>query len=343
MYGVLVQGIIVLISALLNGSYVRFVGFLDACRPLLLFLIFVVGAYVGSFSIQIVRRALLVACGVILIGQGLVVSAQLAGLRVFSLIYSEEKLAGLDSTFRVVGTMSNPNAFAWLVCSISLLFFAMRRGLLGWLVLTFGMLLILLSGSRSILLLFLPVIIAFVFLSNHFQDRKLNWSKVAIVVGLLFGVGVSVLFYFRDSFLYLWELRELFATRSLGTIGSFAKRFILWEVVTEYFVTREAQWKWFIGLGPREELRTLDNDYLFVFFKYGAIGLVTHFFVLFTLGLTFLKSRFTDLGMYGFVLLGMAIVMGLQSETMAGWLHPLLIFYFSGICVGVGRREGEQG
>jgi len=325
------------ISMLANHSMIR--SPLELMRPILLFGLVLAGTSLCRFKNGTIAKAFAGAGVFLVFAQITVGVAQLLNVPIFNSIYSSDKTRGLEALFfRVTGTIGNPNAFAWFLIQSSFLTICFSKWRLRWLILVpvfFG---ILISGSRSNLIVF-PIAIAVMKLA---QLRSLSIGRI---LGLLLAtifvfvclVGVVILF--PRYFSYLSELLKIAETGSLDSVTTFALRLKLWASRFAIFNSSMADHKWILGLGTTEDFRVLDNDYLYIFFKYGILGLVTHLLSIATMIYVFMKCSSLSLRTYGLQYIVCAIALGFQADTMGGWFFPLIPFYLLGLAL-IKEREG---
>lgn len=324
------------VSFSLNALAIRSTALLELLRPVV-FAVFLVYAYLvaRTYDGGSLRRGLLFAAIVILLGQTVIVATQLLGLGIFDSLYSAEKTRPFGSLVRATGSMANPNVFGWVVAQASVIAFlcASRSR---WLWLGLGALLILLSGSRTLLLLF-PFMVA---LTLVWRDETAGWTRLAVGATLAaLAMVLTVWFVLRASAYlpYLGQLRELLVVGSLESVPSIAKRLEHWQTTFGEF-SRGGWQAMLFGLGSRQSLRVLDNDYLYVLFRLGTLGLLLHLALIVYLARLFRSAPRDPATVVGRQYLVSSLVLGFVFETLGGWFFPLLLYFFLGLSMGSGRR-----
>ncbi len=318
------------ISMALNISQVRSV--LEVIRPIFLMFVFLCGFMVGRFSSLDIRRALVLCSGTLIVVEIAVCISQYFGLSFFEAIYSTEKARLIiGPNTRITGTFANPNTFAWYTTQLFLLLVAFSSNSKKWLFLVPVGTLLLLSGSRSNLLIF-PVCLGIYIILRQKGASVLSKVVRSCLAALLLIATLALAIVFAPSKLnYLYELFSVFDSGTLSSVHTVALRFLLWETRWEIFSNASESWKWFVGLGPIEAFRVLDNDFLYILLKQGLFGLAIHLIFYFVI-LWSLFRRYVP-GLSYFVIqhvLG-ALLLGLQADTLGGWFFPILPIYFFGI------------
>lgn len=323
-------------SFLFNSQYLRTTAIFELARPVLLTIFLLYGYYVsliGNYTSM--RKGLLKAAYFILIGQAIVGLSQALGFDFFNSIYSAEKSFEFGSLVRITGSLGNPNIYAWIVsqASIIILLLSAKKSKYLWVLL--GASLIVISGSRSLFILF-PLMIIFSSRVNLFQEKKRkSWQKLLLgVVIIVASVGIVV--HFADLFPYLSQISEISDTGSLESVNSINSRLELWEFLYQEF-TSEYEFRWLFGLGSREIIRIADNDYIYVFFRIGFIGFLVHLSIVYQAFKVFAKSN-DNIGILGKEYLLFSLIFGLVSDTISGWFFPLFLFFFLGITIGLTRK-----
>lgn len=328
-------------SFLVNASSLRTTALLELVKPLLFAIFLVSGYYIArAYGDESIRRGLLVGARLILVGQLIIAIVQILGIGSVGILYTEEKVAQLGTQLRATGTMGNPNQFAWVVTQAVVILYAFdRKRALPWLLA--GVLLVLGSGSRSMLLVF-PFAIA---VTDILQSAG-NWRRYvrAIVMGTLTLVGLlACVLWFADVFPYLAQLRRLLEFESLTSIHSFAARVTKWQHLSDTFFREGGPVTWLFGLGSTESTRLLENGYLYVFFRVGIVGFVVHWAAFLAAVVVLHNARRQVVALVGIQYFISSLPVDLVREALGGWNYPLLFFFYVGLAVGVTHfRAGSQ-
>lgn len=312
----------------------------EILKPAVFMTIFTFAANVNlEFSIPEIKRTLVLAAKIIVLGQLIVVIDQLFDINFFSLFYDYGKESDTEELYtflRSTGTLQNPNYFAWVIvqCAVVIQVFENKGNRLLWLFLS--LLLVLLSGSKSILVAFFISMILVSWLKGGrvvFNRQNLYW--------LIFSIGLALIVYnFIVTFPDVFPRLQILIALLTGEDTSGGGRYKIWERAYAYFLMNEqGVASWVFGLGPIEMFRTLDNGYLYMFFRYGIIGLLLHISILLYLLVKFFAFYDRALGglVVQFVLVGM--LLETQAEALAGWQHPILLYFYAGLSVSYLYRK----
>ena len=198
------------------------------------------------------------------------------------------------------------------------------------LLLAVGLSLILVAGSRISFLLF-PVGVFLVYL---FSLRRLRSTHVAFLLVsasfLLAGMG-SVVYLFREEFRYLADLGQLYGTSDLTALNAVRLRLDAWGTRWALFDGVPGVSKWLIGIGPWPIMRVADNDYLYMFIRYGAVGIAFNLLLVALLWHIFSSVRDSAVAIIGKEYLLLGLVYGVAYEMLSSWSYPLLLFFLAGV------------
>lgn len=329
----LLYGVTTGVSFFFNASELRGSAPIELFKPVLFGIFLLYGYLVAERgSERAVERGLLVAATLVLLGQTVVASTQLVGVPVFGILYNEDKSRAIGGLLRATGTLSNPNAFAWMVTQASVIVSLLARGRTrGWL-LALGTLLVLVSGSRTLLVLFPFMLVAAQVMRNPTSlGTYVRYAGVAAGLLLLFA---GVIYFLGDYFPYLAQIQLVVSSGSLASVSSFAIRLRMWESGIDEFV--RAGWSaWLIGVGSRPSTAVLDSDYLYVFIRLGALGMLTHLAVIGAAAVRFLRSRHRPVAVIGGEYLLFGLIFGIVAESLASWHLPLVLFALVGLTMGL--------
>lgn len=326
-------GVVTGASFLLNSAELRGSAPAELFKPLV-YAIFLIYSYsvARTVSRQAVVRGLLWAALIILAGQAFLGLTQAMGASVFHPVYDSSKSHPFGRLMRVTGSLANPNSFAWMVAHAAVIISLVhpRRTRMLWLAL--ATLLVLLSGSRTLLLLFPFMIVTAQILRNPTNLRVYARYLTFVVVVLAFFAGV--IFYLRTYFPYLAQLASIASSGSLTSVNSFALRLDIWARAYEEFSDGGIMALVF-GLGARQSMAIMDNDFLYVLFRLGIVGAVVHFAMILTVLGAFLRERSEPVGVLGAVYVLFALAFGMLVETTASWHVPLIMFALLGTLIGM--------
>jgi len=77
-----------------------------------------------------------------------------------------------------------------------------------------------------------------------------------------------------------------------------------------------------------------DNDYLYVIWHFGIIGLLMYIMIYIVLFFQSFKSCNNKLKSIGVTCFLILVMLGFLSETLVGWIQSLTTMYFIGIAIG---------
>lgn len=333
----LVLNICVAVSFFLNVPQLRLGALAELFRPGVFMIFLLYGFYAAGVEEPTeVDAGLLFAAKLVLIGEAVIASTQLLDVPVFDLIYSSEKARPLGSLVRVTGSMGNPNSFGWVVAQAAVITVLLAERPVRWLML--GLFLIFSSGSRTLLLLF-PFMIALAGIWRRGGRKQDFLLGGAAAFGGAAGMVILALAA-SDLLPYLGQLRALVLSGSLESVSSVAKRLLTWTTGYREFTTGGPV-VWLFGLGSRQETRVLDNDYLYVLFRLGAIGFAVHLSIM-IYAAYHLSRRVDAVSRIGLQYLLFGLVLGIVAETLGGWNHPLLLYFLLGAVLRLGASEDER-
>ncbi len=323
------------VSFIVNAPELRGSAPFELVRPLLFGVFLLYGYLVGSrVETSAIHRGLLWAAGAVLLGQAVVAATQLVGLSPFGILYEDDKSRPIGMLLRATGTLANPNAFAWMVAQSAVVISILGRGSWRWAWLALATVLMLVSGSRTLLLLF-PLMLATAEVLRDPTNLRtyLRYGAVAAVLLLLFA---GVILYLGEYFPYLAQLSTVLSSGSLASVNSFAIRLGMWESRLAEFSAGGAI-AWVVGLGSRPSTAVLDSDFLYVFVRLGVLGVLVHYTMIVAAATGFLRSRRAPVAIIGLEYLLFGLVFGLVAETLASWHLPLVLFALLGLVIGSGR------
>lgn len=315
-------------SLLLNFGIVGSSGFLT--RPIcwLAVCLFSYISLVGSSKVDS-KLIANYACKAILFIQCGIGLLQLYSNQFFDLIWCGDK----TSVLRITGSLFNPNNFALVINIIFSYIYLFENRKRYRLFFSFiALFLILLSGSRTNLIIF-PIItfVAFV-LTKKIGLRSLGKGLFLLIIILIF-LGY-VLNEFSEKFYYAATMLEIFQKDGIEKIGGLTSRFSMWE--NAYRLIEKENWPNFLfGIGDANRPIVIDNDYVYSFCKFGLIGLSFHLFSLFLFLFIGFKNSKNIFGKW-LVCITLAIsIQGLTAESFNTWLYSTLVFFVVGSSIGL--------
>lgn len=328
------------ISFLVNASELRGSAPVELFKPGIYAVFLAYGYAVGRLaSPAAITRGLVWSALLILAGQALLGVTQVLGAPVFHLLYNAEKSYPFGRLMRVTGSLANPNAFAWMVAQAAVLVSLLHRSRTRFLWIGLATLLVLVSGSRTLLLLF-PFMIVTAQILRDPTNLRTYLRYGAIGAGIL-ALFIAVIVYLASYFPYLAQLGTIASSGSLSSVNSFALRLDIWSRGYEEFAAGGTTALIF-GLGARPSMAILDNDFLYVLFRLGIVGALVHFGLIAAALFVFLRARAHPVGVFGAQYVLFALIFGILSETTASWHLPLILFAVLGMVVGARMRKSLE-
>jgi len=319
------------LSQLLNSSHLYVTGTARIVRPFLYMMFVAYGYKIGvSKSHDTITKSILWAAYVVLAGQIIVGLTQFLGIRVFDLVYTSSKSSPYYGLLRLTGTLGNPNFFGWVMLQVVVVISLLNKRRSAYFLIIVGSVMAVTSGSRTATLILPFVLVLTESLRRSPRVKIFRLAGLAIVVGV---VSVAIFVAVAQYLPYVGSIRQIFLTGSLTAIGSLNARFIHWEMVAEIF-QRSDTWVWLFGLSDRPFTQTLDNDYLYVLFRNGVVGLLVHLSLVFHILKFCYRRRESEIAQICIIYTLSALAMGTVAETLAGWLIPTWLFYLVGITIG---------
>ncbi|WP_018708366.1 hypothetical protein [Siminovitchia fordii] len=330
------------LSILSNANDLSFNSFTHIFKPIF-FIVILFSSYHFSnlFTLKELERHLLNVAYFLLFVQIIVGVTQLFGITTFSPLYSMDKTRPLGALVRIAGTMYNPNLFAWVIIQIAVIIMLFEDKKVKKLIFIFlSAVLVLLSGSRSLLILF-PVVLLFCKFFLEIKSLKLalfRFPKYIIILLSSFLLVYWFLIKYGSYFPYLNQLLLILETKSLSSVNSFDFRTIMWEDALSVAKSKGLIFSLIFGIGPGI-INVLDNDYLYGIINYGLIySLVTLIFYL-GASIYFLKSPHIKIKVLGIQYVFFSLLLGYQSDTLNGWNYPVFFMYFLGICLSLLKQN----
>ena len=219
-------------------------------------IIFIFAANVNlKFSIPEIKNTLILAAKLIIFGELIVVIDQVLNIDFFSLFYDYGKESSTDDAYtflRSTGTLGNPNYFAWVIlqCGVVIQAFSRKGNRYLWLFLALFM--ILLSGSKSMVVAFPISMLVISWLKGErvlFNRQNLYW--------LLFAVSLAIIVYnFVNIYPHVFPRFKVLIALLTGEDTSGGGRFEIWERAYAYFLMKEqGVLSWGLGWGRLKCLR----------------------------------------------------------------------------------------
>jgi len=295
-------------------------------------LAYVVGSWASSpVTLTAKIRPLVIA--MLMLQTGVAIT-QALGLGVLDAVYSADKVSPLGGALRITGTIGNPNLFAYHIL-LAISFLAAHsnsnRGAFSWL--AFGLLLVLLSGSRTVLLLYPPAAMVIVRLRS--RDSLLALLKLMLPVVATLAVGGYLVFMlYAEYFPYIGQLVSLFAAGEVLGFRAFALRIAHWSSVwSEIGSGNIGQWLFGRFDGTRFG-GAIDNDLLFILWRQGLVGLLSTltWYMLAIATIHRICCRVTRKLLY--LWLVVIIFFSIMFESIAGWWIPFIIMMVMGLYLG---------
>lgn len=314
-------------------------------KPFYFAVIFLFGIFAARLNDEKgIIKGLLTASYIILLVQLITGIAQLMDLSIFDIIYSGEKSRPFGRLMRLVGTTGNPNTFGWIVIqsAVIIALFEVKK-FRKWLWLGIAIVLLVFSGSRSMLLMFPVILIGTVLLETR-KNLKFYFMKFPVLIAILlfcFYVLVQFLEKYQDVFPYLGQLLSILNSGSLESVNSFSMRTTAWEGTMQDFTNQESLFTYLFGLGAGT-YGDIDNAYLYALTNTGLFGLIITLGIFVYLLFIFKKVKNIKIKVLGYQYIIFSLILGLQADTISGWTYPTFALFYTGIAIVIIEKQRKQ-
>lgn len=238
----------------------------------------------------------------------------------FSQIWTSAETRGLDSYVRVTGSMVNPIPFSFFISYLVLIIIAREGPERNLLWVSLGGLLVMLSGTRSLILVF-PILIAFwYYLENNNSLFKRLFNTVICAFFLYFCIFIF-LYLFKGYLTYSAELLSIFGINNYPAndlyqhdeLRTYGYRVLSWNATLMDFFSRDLFSMIFGKSGPYTS--SAHHDLLYMLTRYGILGLVIYLFLnLYLLELAY-KNRDKSEGRLMYLSVLMILVVGMANTV----------------------------
>jgi O-antigen ligase len=332
------------ISILYNFKQLSFNAIPHLFKPIL-FLIVLGFGYVIALKIDYsnIIKGLLKGAYIILFAQIIVGLTQLLDLPIFSFLYDDSKSYPIWKLVRTTGTLTNPNVFGWFITQMIVIIYLFennKRKKWAWVFI--GLILMVLSGSRSVLLVF-PLVFVLIELFRTKIDKRFFTFKLPIfITGLIISLFLAyqAILKFGHFFPYLRQLLLIIRSGSLSSVSSFSLRTEMWENALTKISEKDSLWTWIFGLGPGS-ISILDKDLLYSLVNYGLIGTILMIVLYGTIAFCFIRLKDKTFSILGIQYIIFSFIIGYQVETLSGWNYPMLIMFYTGIALVLLKKQKE--
>jgi hypothetical protein len=329
----------IILSMLLNLDGVVLGDVFELARVGLYILIYVVAYNMGH---DFKYEKLLVVAKIFIIFQFIFVLSQRFDVSVITglmkVLWSDEG----NWAFRNTGSFSNPNALGYysIVASVVIIAYEKKSYFITRMVYAFiPLIIILLSGSRTSLAIYLGIIPFAFFRSGLFNRKTLGYISLFVCFFVL--IAYNIYTKYLDEHAYMAEIAFAIESGQLSKIGSFAMRLSLWDNILNSLDGLD----YVFGKGPGKGigLRFIDNEYLALLSKYGLIGLLTSVFI-YSYLLFYINSRTcSDYTKVFNLITASLIIFGITGESFTSWYYVLPLYFMAGLCTSVScDRNGRN-
>lgn len=340
-----VFAISIMISALLSTERFGFSVLSHILKPLFFLAVLISGFVIGfKFDEKVIKNSLLKVTYITLVAQLVVGTMHFFDLSWLDVLYSSERASGFRGILRITGTLGNPNFFAWIITQLILIILLLEKNIKRKFVsIPIALILLILSGSRSIILL-TPLMLFSVVIFLARKNRNFFFVKLPVFVlalVLLFAILLWFINIFGEHFPYLNSFLRVIDVGSLAADNSFYLRLGLWESILNQ-IGEGIILTWIFGLGPNI-INVADNDYLYIVANYGLIGLALNTFIYILIYYNFSKLDDKRFAILGKVYILFSLIIGVQAETLGGWGYQFLIMYYAGIAYAQRKKINQKG
>lgn len=296
-------------------------------RSIYLIIILILGFNINKINDKIINQTLTIIY-ILLFINFFIAILQYYDVNYFSIIYNDIKSFPKGKLVRLTGLFPNPNEFAWQIAQymIFILIFesTVTKKVLS---LIFSLLFILLSGSRSILVL-APVMFIFpTIFENLFIKKNYKIVVRATIFSLIgFIFMILILIKFKKQLPYASQILQIF-DGGLTNVVSFELRIKAWRNVIDKLTKNTVSFLF----GMRQiSYGSVDNDFIYIWYRSGLFGfIIQQILVLYVMFRLFLSNQKNKLHVYALTLIVFSIVVGLQADTLSGWtFFPYIMLFY---------------
>lgn len=219
---------------------------------------------------------------------------------------------------RFFGTMNSPNYY-WIIPIALLINLKINQDKLNNFQIAILFLSIILTGSRTVYILFIIYVII----------KNLNFKK--FIYSFILVVFISLIFTtFKDELLQYFPIKRIYlliqalSTFDLSEIESFKNRLDLWSSLD---LNNN-----FLGQGSSKINVTniiFDNSYITTLIRYGYVGIIIEFLILISLSFSVIKTR-SNVKIEFFALLIIYLVSCITTSALYNLKLPYIYFYLFG-------------
>lgn len=329
----------------------QFSSIAHAFKPVLFIIVLFFGYTIGQkYETETIERSLVKASKIIMVSQIVVGLPQLFSITTLNPVYNAELARPIGSLIRIVGTLGNPNIFAWVVIISTITIYLMEKNKLSVILwVGFGAMLIILSGSRTSFALFPAVLFVCTLLKTK-KTKSFYFFKVPmylLTLFLTFRIMVWLITKYQQTLPYLSQLLQVLETGELTSVSSFNTRTLIWSNAWNVLVSENRDLAYFFGLGPNFSDSTfIDNDFLYSILNYGFVGLLLNLSIYFVAFIIFSRLKNRNMKALGQTYVVFSLLIGIQAETISGWNYPILIMFYLGFAIALkdtGKDHFEKG
>jgi|SRR5690625_1406446 len=324
------------------SSNIKAGDFFQIAKPFYFGIILLFGFFVARLNDEkSIIKGLLTVAYLMIFAQLVTGITQLLDIPLFDFIYSDEKSRPFGRMMRLVGTTGNPNTFGWLVIQSAVIITLFEtRSLRKWLWIAIVTMLLVFSGSRSMLIM-LPIIIIGASLIATRKNIKFYIFKVPIYICLLALSYFSLIWFlekYQTSFPYLSQLLTVLNGEGIDSINSVELRTVAWDSALLNFSQNSGLSTWLFGLGAGT-YPVMDNTYYYSIINTGYVGLATVLALFLMLIFIFKKVKNIKIKALGYQYIIFSLALGIQADTISGWTYPAFALFYAGIAIAIVEKQ----
>lgn len=262
----------------------------------------------------------------ILVVQCIVILDQLLAYNLLSDLYMYGK-ARADH-LRSVGTLANPNLYAFFILQLGALIYLFDRSKYKTLWVLFSIVLIFFASSKSIILLTI-VTYWFIFLLEKNEFRLIAFLKSIVYILCCIAILYLFLKTFEDSFLSTRVIIDLLE-KGPSSLTTLSARFEHWEAIIKFYLNGLNMKTFLFGSPIFYQYKAVDNSYMYIVIKYGMFGVILCIYLLYYLLSSLIAHREDKLSIYLLSFIVINLLVGLQADSLVGFLQNTWLFLFVG-------------
>ena len=332
-----IQTIVIIISLLVNINFVHLSSFNEILKYVGFSIVLLFSYYVTSIvKTEDLINIIVLTIKFILVMQLLFCIDQALSYNILSEIYSYSKVN--IKTFRTVGTLVNPNHFAWVILQFGIIIFLFdkHKSRLYWVFFCF--ILVLLSGSKSTLIITLIDISFILIIKSKYKTISFQTLRILFIMLIVCAFFMFFLFIFKDTFRGVASLFQLLENGPMS-MSTISVRILHWNNTMNYFFNNLDILKLLFGYSNIAIFNNIDNNYIYIIVRYGLVGALVYLIMFSYIIYISIKYWNIKIGIFIFQFIIMLLILGVFGDNLGGWIYPIILYLFLGIFLNLIKKH----